>query len=312
MSARLRGLSLLTLLVVAPLALAQSSQQVWVSDIQAQPARFWNTTVTVVGQVMDVAANPAGTTRGTYELLDESSTMPLRVRTRDLPPVGREYAVTGTIIQDPARAGVALLDELERAEPSNTNWLRMALIGGAVLLGVLLIVLVALMLRSQPSAPAPVAAPAPPTFTPAPPTEQPADFRTRREPAAGATRKLDAGAAMAAAGDAGDRTRVFASLGYEIAVEKGPDKGGVHRLHKPVTTIGRKGGRNNDIVVSDDTVSKEQASLTFDATTGKFTLTNQSVTNPTRVNGRMATEPMVLEADAAIEMGSTVLRFRKE
>lgn len=296
-------------MLLAATGLAQvpaSSDQVWIADILASPARYWNTTVTVIGQVMDVTANPPGTTRGTYTLMDDSSQAPLAIRTRDLPPVGHEYAVTGVIVQDPAQANVPLLDELERADPGTDATLRMLLIGGAVLLGVLLVVLVAMLMRSRPApaAAGPAVTPAPGMAATMPPA--PADFgATRREAAAAApTRKIESAAA--------DRTRVFTSLGYEIAVEKGPDKGAVHRLHKQVTTIGRRGGRSNDIELGDDTVSKEQASLTYDSASHSFSLSNQSATNPTRVNGRVAAEPIVLDPDALIEMGSTALKFRKE
>jgi len=284
-----------------------SADQRWISDILANPSRFWNTTVTVAGQVLDVTANPPGTTRGTYTLMDDSTATPLTIRTRDLPPVGREYVVTGVIIQDPTQAAVPVMDELERSEPGMDSTIRMALIGGAALLGVLLVSLIVMLLRPR-QAPA-VAVPAAPMASTTPLPGPPADFTaTRRSaPAPDPTRKISSSEAADSA-----KTRVFTSLGYEVVVDKGPDKGAVYRLHKPVTTIGRAGARSNDITLSDDTVSKEQAQLVHDAASGRFTITNQSATNPTRVSGSVISEPVALTPDTLIEMGSTVLKFRKE
>ena len=53
------------------------AEQEWISDILANPARYWNKRVTVEGQVQSTTANPPGTTRGTYTLLDESGPAPL-------------------------------------------------------------------------------------------------------------------------------------------------------------------------------------------------------------------------------------------
>lgn len=276
-----------------------TSDQVWVSDIRANPARFWNTTVTVVGQVLDVTANPAGTTRGTYTLLDDSTDVPLVIRTRDLPPVGREYMVVGVVVQNPAQANEPILDELNRDAPGMSSMMQYLLIGAAVLFGGLLIVLLVLLFRPQ-KAPSPAAAPRTVAAT-QPPAPAPAS--------ADQTRKVVASAPPAPAID--DATKVFMSLGAEISVEKGPDQGGVFALHKQVTSLGRPGARKNDVELSDDTVSKEQASVFFDAKTRSFTLKNESSTNPTLVNDQLVADQVALEGDAVIQMGSTTLRFRK-
>ena len=69
------------------------ADQEWVSDILANPSRYWNRTITVDGQVQAVTANPVGTTRGIYTLLDDSGPNPITIRINDLPPIGRNYAV---------------------------------------------------------------------------------------------------------------------------------------------------------------------------------------------------------------------------
>ena len=79
------------LVVCAPIVLsvAASAEQVWINDILINPARYWNRTVTVVGQVQAVRANPEGTTRGFYTVLDDSCPNPITVRSNELPPLGK-------------------------------------------------------------------------------------------------------------------------------------------------------------------------------------------------------------------------------
>ena len=108
-----------------------------------------------------------------------------------------------------------------------------------------------------------------------------------------------------------DKTQVFTSLGADLVVEKGPDKGREFTLHLPVTTVGRAGGRHNDVEVADETVSKDQASIYYDTATKQFSIANESATNPTKVNGQVISGPTSLDHGAIIEMGRTVVRFRK-
>jgi hypothetical protein len=249
----------------------------------------------VIGQVQGVVANPPGTTRGTYTLLDDSSPNPLTIQTKDLPPVGKTFSVTGTIIQDPTQANVPLMRELRRESPGMSSVMKYVLIGAAVVFFILIIVLIVVLTKPK-ARPA-----ASETLRPVGPPSGPA-------PDLGRTTKLPPSAAP----PTGDRTQVFVSLGADIVVDKGPDKGMEFTLHKQVTTIGRPGSRKNDIEVNDDTVSKEQASIYYDAQRKEFSLANESGTNPTRLNGQPIAGPTVLANDALIEMGRTVLRFRKQ
>jgi hypothetical protein len=91
-----------------------TAQPAWIADILASPSRHWNRTVTLVGEVQTAAANPAGTTRGTYALLDDSCPTPITVRTTDLPPVGKAFSVVGVVLQDPASGG-PILKEVSRS-----------------------------------------------------------------------------------------------------------------------------------------------------------------------------------------------------
>jgi len=283
-------------------------RQEWISDILANPARYWNVTVTIVGEVQNVTANPPGTTRGTYTLLDDSCPTPIEVRTKDLPPVGKSFEVTGVVIQDPAKANVPIINEIKRASPGFAPWMKYLLIGGGALFLVLLIIFIVLLARPKAAARVPEtvrptvrpAAPMPdirPTAPPAPPVPEPP--KTRKVPTPSEPSPEPA------------KTRAFLSLGAEISVEKGPDKGKEFTLHKQATTIGRAGIRKNDIELTDDTISKEQASIFYDNTTKEFSITNESVTNPTMINKKIITESTVLKSDDLIEAGETVIRFKK-
>jgi len=301
-------LAIVTLALIVPIP--AQAQQAWIVDILANPSRFWNRTVTLTGQVQNVNANPAGTTRGTYTLLDESCPNPMTVRTSDLPPVGRTYVVTGVIMQDPT-AGTTYMKELSRSEPGMSSVMLYSLIAAGVLFLGLLIAFVVMLLRPKraaaPPAPGPVAEtirprpqdtirPAAPPLAP-PPAPAPVPDTTK-------TTKLPPPPVA-------DRTQVFTSLGADLVVEKGPDKGREFTLHLPVTTVGRAGGRRNDVEFADETVSKDQASIYYDTATRLFSIANESSTNPTKVNGQAISGPTTLDNGAMIEMGRTVVRFRK-
>ncbi len=287
---------------------AAMAQQAWIVDILANPSRNWNRTVTLVGQVQNVVANPVGTTRGTYTLLDESCPTPITVRTNDLPPVGKTFSVTGVVIQDPTSAA-PILKEVSRSSPGMSATMLYVLIGAGVLFLGLLIVFIVLLTRKPPVAAAaaetirprpqetirPTARPMAPPPAPAPPLVAADPSRTAKiSPAPSA-----------------DKTQVFMSLGADLVCERGPDKGREFSLHKQVTTLGRAGARSNDVEVTDDTVSKDQASIYYDGTRRTFSIANESGTNPTKVNGQQISGPTQLENGSVIEMGRTVLRFKK-
>ena len=294
--------------LVVLLPAAAMAQQAWIVDILANPSRNWNRTVTLVGQVQNVVANPVGTTRGTYTLLDESCPNPITVRTNDLPPVGKTFSVVGIVIQDPTSAA-PILKEVSRSSPGMSSTMLYLLIGAGVVFLGLLIVFIVLLTRGK----QPVAAPVSETIRPRPqetirpaarpmaPPPAPAPM-----PAADPSRTAKIPPAPAAA-----KTQMFMSLGADLVVERGPDKGREFPLHKQVTTIGRAGGRPNDVEVTDDTVSKDQASIYYDGARQTFSIANESGTNPTKVNGQQISGPTQVENGSVIEMGRTTLRFKK-
>jgi len=268
---------------------AAAADEVMINDIRANPVRYWNTEVTVVGLVQEVRSDPPGTTRGFYILQDESivtgsvnvGELPynqIYVRTNNLPAIGKTFRVTGTVINDPTRADLPILKETSRSTEGLSSVMRLVLIAAIVLFIGLVIALVLLLARPKTRAPA-------------------AD--------AGRTTRLPAEAPAAA------KTQVYVDLGAVLVVDKGPDKGREFPLTKTAISLGRAGARKNDVELTDDTVSKEQATLSYDSAKKVFSILNESATNPTKVNGAVVSGPTVLENNAALEMGKTLLRFRK-
>jgi len=292
---------ILTMVAVIGLSLmfaaSAGAQETWIIDILGNPARYWNTTVTVVGQVQAVVPNPAGTTRGTYTILDESCPNPLTIRTNDLPPVSRNFKVTGVIIQDPTAANVPIMKEISRSAPGMANATLYLLIAAGAAFLFLLIIFIVLLTKPKKRAAAEE------TIRPAARPSAPVDPSK--------TTRIAAAPPTVAAAPGGAKTQVFLSLGADIVVDKGPDKGKEFPLHQQVTTIGRPGTRKNDIELNDDTVSKEQAAIYYDNVKKEFTVANESATNPTRVNGQPISGPTLIKNGALIELGRTVLQFKK-
>lgn len=295
-----RTLSILALAGVSLfLAASAEAQETWIIDILGNPARYWNTTVTIVGQVQAVTPNPAGTTRGTYTILDESCPNPLTIRTNDLPPVSRNYKVTGVIIQDPTQANVPIMKELSRTSPGMSKTTLYLLIGAGAAFLFLLIIFITLLTKPKKQAAAEA------TIRPSPRPTAPA---ASADP--GKTTRI-AVPPSAPAQAAGGKTQVYLSLGADIIVDKGPDKNKEFPLHQQVTTIGRPGTRKNDIELNDETVSKEQASIFYDSAKKEFSIANESATNPTRLDGAPISGPTIIPNGAVIEIGRTVLVFKK-
>jgi hypothetical protein len=286
----------------APASFAQN----WIADIRAVPQRHVNREVTVEGQVMAATPNPPGTTRGAYLLVDDSDPNGIAIRTRDLPPPGREYSVTGTVIQDP-QTGAFMIDEISRSPIGRPAWLFPALIA----LGVVVLLLAWALVRTmrKPAAAGPSYGYAAPSGSPGggagavAPTVRPAvSVPTATAPTAAAPgSRVEATEVL----DSGQKTEVFRSLGVLVRITEGPDAGKTFPIGKPLMLIGRRGRRNNDITLADTSISREQARISYNEESGSFTLVNESETNPTRVDG-MTIDAKELTEGARIEMGRTV------
>jgi hypothetical protein len=310
-----RGLVFFCLAFIAlPLLLptAVQAQHAWIVDILANPSGHWNRTVVLVGQVQNVVANPAGTSQGTYTLLDDSCPNPIAVRTNDLPPVGKTFLVTGIVVKDTPTATEPILNEVSRTTPGTTASTLYLLIGAGVLFLGLLMVFIVLLSKPRKAAAAPVE-----TMRPSPqetvrPVARPVSAAPPAvpQPATDLSKTAMVPPGSTPAAGARDKMQVFMRPGAGLVGENGPDKGREFPLSKQATMIGRAGARKNDIEVADETVSEEQASIFYNSTRKVFSIVNESANNPTTVNGQPISGPRVLEQGALIELGKTAFRFR--
>lgn len=285
-----RWLALAGCLLFAATAAAQG---IYVLDLLERPERFFNTVVTVVGQVQSVEPSRESRRRGTYAIVDDSTRNPLTVRSQSLPKIGRIYRITGTLLADPARNNAPILKEEKRAA-SGASRSSTVLIAAGILLAALLALFIVLWRKQQSRE-----------------GEGPSVRTVSQD--LGKTIRVPPPSPAAGAAEAGidpAKTQVYRNLGASLVLESGPDKGRVYMLHLMKTTIGRPGGRLNDIEIADGTMSKEQASLLYDNAKKDFTLLNESATNPTLLDGVEIAGPTLLHDGAAVGMGKVVLRFK--
>jgi pSer/pThr/pTyr-binding forkhead associated (FHA) protein len=272
-------------------SLSALAQDVFLRDAFSHPERYYNLTITVNGTVQAVQANPVGTQRGTYTVTDDSSTTALTVKTERLPKIGETYKIRGLFIADPARDNVPLLKEETRSSSGSSSTTIILIVAGLAFLALLVVLLTQMNKSKTGKSGAPVIKPAP------------------KAPAAPDLAKTMRVAPPAQPAEA--KTQVFLNLGASIIVDKGADAGKEFALHTLTAAIGRPGARKNDIELSDGTVSKEQATIRYDNTKKEFSIVNESQTNPTRVNQAEIAAPTVIADGAVIEVGKTVLRFKK-
>ncbi len=198
---------------------------------------------------------------------------------------------------------------IQTSPPPESSGLFTPLIIAIVGLVILLAIIVVVAMR-------PKAAPAPaqPTFRAAPmPTAPPAPIRPPAPPpptAARAGAPRDAAPTQVAPPPPPKATEMYLNLEAELSVAEGPDRGRKFPLTKPVVTLGRSGGRQNDIQLSDSTVSREHAKILYSTADKTFRLINESTTNPARLNGSPVDAVLVKDGDS-IQLGATVLKFRK-
>ena len=83
-------------------------------DVLTAPNKYWNRAVTFKGHVTSAKANPPGTQRGTFMFRD-STDRDIEVQTTDLPSVGTEFFVYGTVLQLTIDTKVPVVHEDARA-----------------------------------------------------------------------------------------------------------------------------------------------------------------------------------------------------
>lgn len=163
-----------------------------------------------------------------------------------------------------------------------------------------------LLLRRREPAPAPAAPSSASAGAPvARPAAGPAPQRAPADPAA--TRFIPPGSPGAPALAA---TQVYVDVGVELVVIDGPDKGQRFPISKPLVRLGRSGERDNDVALTDETVSRSHARLVYNPADQRFSVVNETPVNPTKLNGAVIDTAAIRENDV-IQLGATSLRFRK-
>ena len=257
---------------------------------------YVNSEVTAVGLVVETVADQDAAMGGRYTITDDSTTWPLTVKTNYLSPVGKSFTVSGYVESDPKNVNLFLLCEGSRASPEMSNTMKYLLYGGGILFLVLIIIFISVRIRSK-------------TW------KSPQDSLGTRPsslpgyPDSDRTQKITPSQLDQA--PVSDESQAVVNLGAELFVREGDDQGKNFILHKRATTIGRAGARKNDVELIDDTVSKQQATILCDITNKQFFIKNESTTNATKVNNQFITEMAVLQFGDMIEMGSTLLLFKK-
>lgn len=105
-------------------------------------------------------------------------------------------------------------------------------------------------------------------------------------------------------------TTLFVDLGADLVVTEGADAGSKFALTKPRITIGRAGGRQNDVTLGDSSASREHAKIVFNQADQSFRFFNESSTNPARINGAVV-ESALLKHNDRIQLGATSMTFVK-
>jgi hypothetical protein len=194
---------------------------------------------------------------------------------------------------------------------AKTTGTSMNLIIGIVGLAALIVIVVVVMvMRPKKPAPAPASSYARPVTTAAPPP-----IRPPAPPPPTSGRTVNAAPRSAATQvvppPAPKATEVYFDLGMELAVTDGPDRGKRFPITKLSITLGRSGARQNDVTLSDGTVSREHAKIIYASAEKTFRLINESTTNPARLNGNPIDAAVIKEGDI-IQIGSSIMKFSKK
>jgi hypothetical protein len=265
----------LVLLIVPAVSLAQ--EDILISDILQNPARFLNKTVTITGRV-DTSYPPQGTTPGYYILVDDSL-QSIPVSTFTPPGPGSQITVEGVVLIEEA-TGQPFIQEKKIV--SGSPLLIYAIIAGIVVL-VLIVILVMILRRPTPAAkPALAAAPG-------------------AKPAPARTEKLSEAEARALAGR--PKTEKIPSKPAQLSVLSGEKKG------EDIFLVAENviGSEKGNIRLKDRGVSGEHARINFVG--NKYVLTNISLTNPTMINGKAVDGDYDLKDKDEILMGTVKVKF---
>ena len=283
------------------------------------PQQFTDVEVMVSGVATDLQPDSLG--NGGYYVLQYSGggapRNAIRVRSNYLPAPGGEYDIRGRLVLDPDSDDGPLL--LETSRSGSPDWLLLVMLVGAAGGGAVFILFTGTLAASREEGDNPRAKTETVRFDLGdaladyhsrwrPMAPPPAALRSA--PLATQTRTLSEPSPPQAAVPNTRKTVPFHYLGAELEVVDGPDKGRRFPVAASPLLIGRAGGRNNHVVLTDDTVSMAHATIVRDADDHSFRLINDSRTNQAWV-GHSPVEECKIANGASIRLGSTVLVFHQ-
>lgn len=282
------------LVAVAAMACVAPQAPKGIGDINMAVQRYWNTEVIIEGQVVKADADPIGTTRGVFQLVDDTDRNPIRVETKELPAVGSMVRVRGVVQQDPQNVRYPLVREIERGRAGSRFFLYLMIGSGLVAL-ILVGILIYTLLHRPPPGPEPVVGRSGGGYPGPDPSDSDATVEYHRPRSA----PVD------------DVTMTFEYWGYRFTVTEGPDQGKSVPIGTTPFFIGRAGSRQNHLELSDRTVSRTQATIRRHPKTHEFTLEAQGGTNETLVDGKPVQVATISEG-TRIRVGATVIQFQRD
>ncbi len=320
-------------LLISAVALAQTD--VFVRDILENPQRYYNLTVRIQGEVVDVQMPLSAGDRGFFVLLDNSdkkikvvsNTLPapqttitltgvVQIQTEDQEPFIRETSRTEGLAGGPCKDGDVRTVICKNgktvvvARCVNGEWvptgdgcakpIPWAII---VLAGLIMLIIAALLILIFKKPKAKEAA-AMPQIRVSPTGQSASGSGTAAVPAPGPERTRQVSVSEIERAVGGMKTKQVPSLLAEVRVLTGSQSGKGFPLGFE-TVIGRVRG---DIILEDASVSREHAKILFLG--NRYAIENLSETNPVILNGEKVQAQKELKTGDEIVCGVIKLQFR--
>jgi hypothetical protein len=266
------GVSLLLLVPLGLVSQGLAAEEIFISEVKENPSKYYNLSVKIKGDVVDVTPEQMGLKRGFYTMRDGSEES-IEIKTDELPAPGQSFIVEG-IVTMKAGTQTPYLKELKRG---GGNFLPIIVIVAAVIVLILIGILVYMLRRPVAMRPA---------------YEEAGGVEPTRPVTAEEMKRI-----------APERTVEVPSIPAQLEVLNGPSKGERYILQKQ-NIIGRDAG---DLTLADPTVSAEHAQITFK--NKRYVLSNKSLTNPTKINKVTVEALQELNDGDEIVMGAIKLKF---
>ncbi|MGC8943046.1 MAG: FHA domain-containing protein [Caldisericia bacterium] len=261
------------------------------SDINNNPLNYDQHFISVKGTVTANGTQPS-LQLGWYDLADETGTIAI-ITTPDVPKVGEEYWVSGTVLYATkvvgARTLSIVLQEKERIKMGLNYPL---IIGGIVILVLVIALLYIFMIRRRK-----------PVYEPIKKVER-GYVPEKKVEKTGETFISESKVSKKHEETVVEEEAVEGAPAI-LVVKSGKKAGGTFPLKKKVINIGRESG--NEIVIDDNKASRQHAKIKLED--DKFVIYDLASTNGTFVNNQKITSCEINDGDE-IKIGDTILVFK--